>query len=523
MARRAEVLTREMLHHHGGHIRETFMHKSIRARLSSVLSVLALLTVLAAKDSQAAVPGPQVNIPDLLSKLPTGERWLKHLNEDLLPYWMQTSAFGDPEGNFPTYRCNDGSLPDLAKLCPELAKPVPGIVWLDRDYVRAKARQVYAYGVAFHLTGERRYLEIMKKGVDYLSAHAIDPQGGAVTYFEGAGRTPSPSRLKRTSQDMAYAVSSFGFYYYLTRDEAVLQKVYALKDYIFNTYRDAGMGLIAWVREPSADGDETNQRELVAQLDQVYAYMMWLTPILPPEKRAEWIRDLHWLARVMIDQFYSPRQHMFWGAITTTPQQVLGTPHTDFGHSVKTLWLIRQIGKLSDDVGMAQFAQDNAAAILEQAYLKESGSWARRIDGRGKMDKDKEWWILAELDQVAATLALVDPAYARYLPRTYDYWFKYMVDHKNKEIWHWVNASDNKPDGRYPKQHSWKNSFHSFEHALIGYITAQQLHNLPVQLHFAFAKPLDADRIHPYFYDGLVVSQTVGASGVTTVSFTNVR
>lgn len=36
----------------------------------------------------------------------------------------------------------------------------------------------------------------------------------------------------------------------------------------------------------------------------------------------------------------------------------------------------------------------------------------------GRLDADKEWWSLAELDQAAATLALLDHAYARDLLST---------------------------------------------------------------------------------------------------------
>ncbi len=206
----------------------------------------------------------------------------------------------------------------------------------------------------------------------------------------------------------------------------------------------------------------------------------------------------------MIDQFYSPKENIFWGAITSPDKRRLGTDHTDFGHSIKTLWLIYQIGKLTQNLDLTLFAAERAPRILEEAYIEETGSWARRLDGSGKRDDDKEWWILAELDQVAATLSLVDPAYARYLPGTYQYWLTHMVDHEHKGVWHMVRASDNTPVEEYPKQHSWKNALHTFEHALVGYVTAQQLHSKPVRLYYSFAKAPDRTAIHPYFYQGKV-------------------
>lgn len=197
-------------------------------------------------------------------------------------------------------------------------------------------------------------------------------------------------------------------------------------------------------------------------------------------------------------------------------------PHTDFGHTVKTLWLIYEIGKLNGDVSLMDFGRTHAARILERAYVERTGSWARRIDDQGKLDEDKEWWILCELDQVAGTLGLLDPGYARYLPKTYDYYFTHMVDHENHEIWHWVNAADNLPNKRIPKQHSWKNALHSFEHALVGYIVGQQIHSKPVTLYFPFVKKPAPDAISPYFYQGNVETME-RVDGGYKVTFTAVR
>src|SRR5262249_36647413 len=150
------------------------------------------------------------------------------------------------------------------------------------------------------------------------------------------------------SQDLAYTATGIGFYYYLTRDPAVLKELKELKDYIFKTYFDPSLNLVTWVKEASTHGDpdQPDQLELVAQLDQVYGYMMWTTQALPEADRERWKKDLGRLARIMVEQFYSPRENIMWGATTSPETRLLGKDHTDFGHTVKTLWLIYQIGKL---------------------------------------------------------------------------------------------------------------------------------------------------------------------------------
>jgi hypothetical protein len=80
----------------------------------------------------------------------------------------------------------------------------------------------------------------------------------------------------------------------------------------------------------------------------------------------------------------------------------------------------------------------------------------------------------------------------------------YMVDHDDKEIWHWVDDKTLKPDVHFPKQHSWKNAFHSFEHALVGYLVAQQYNGKPCVLHFAFTAAVAQQDIQPYLYQGKI-------------------
>jgi mannose/cellobiose epimerase-like protein (N-acyl-D-glucosamine 2-epimerase family) len=481
---------------------------------------------------------------EIIKAVPYGETWINHLKNDLLPFWELETAH-PPDGNFPTYRCNDGSLyNEQTNPCPELKNADRSIVKLEREYVRSKSRQTFAYGIAYNLTGEAKYLQWAKSGVDFLRKYALDRvNGGAYTFFDAGDSTLAgkPEPQYRTSQDMTYALSGLAFFYYLTRDPDILKDIVDVKNYIFNTYYDKEWDLLSWIKA-SFDGDSPDQRELVSQLDQVYAYMMLLTQILPETivdqsgkevvLKKQWEDDLVHLATIMSEQFYTPDKNIFWGAITKTENRKLGQKHTDFGHSIKTLWLIYSIGKLTGHYEFVLFAQEAAPKILEKAFLADK-TWGSRENLDGTIDPNKEWWILAELDQVAATFSMRDPSYAKYLPTTYAYWFKYMVDHENKEMWHLVKAADNKPDLTLPKQHSWKNAFHSFEHAIVGYLTGQEIHDEPSKLYFAFKEGNQPEltNIKPYIYSAKVVtlpttnSEEEPIPGYTkkTVFFTDVR
>jgi hypothetical protein len=79
------------------------------------------------------------------------------------------------------------------------------------------------------------------------------------------------------------------------------------------------------------------------------------------------------------------------------------------------------------------------------------------------------------------------------------------------------------PQRNVSKQWSWKNGYHSLEHALVSYIACQQLHNEPVTLYFAFRDGVpEASRVQPYYFTGTI--EALEDEGVVTrVSFRDVR
>lgn len=450
----------------------------------------------------AAPAGAQA--PTSPATLPTGERWLQHFREDLLPFWNLPDAWGSPLGNFPTFRGNDGKAVDWATPPEELAT-APG--WIresfGRDYVRMKSRQTYFYGVAYHLTGEPRMLELARAGADFIRHRALDPvSGSAVTYWEQG--EPNPEVLARTSQDLAYAQLGLAMYWYLTRDEAVLSDIKRLKRHIFAKYWNPQWRALRWVAKEGPGGEHLRQ-ELVAQLDQINAYLLLLTPLLPAPEQKVWTADLRRLAQAMVRDYHDSERHLFWGTIHEPAQKRLGSRHTDFGHSAKAYWMLERIGRLTRDPALTDLATAGAKAVLAQAYLPESGTWGSRLRPDGSVDTGKEWWIYAELDQLAATLALADPAQARPLPRTAAFWFARMVDPVHHEVWGGAGGPDFEPwEG--PKIHQWKSGYHSAEHALVGYLTAQALHGQAATLYFAPRDPKAA--LRPYVFAGAETRRT---------------
>jgi mannose/cellobiose epimerase-like protein (N-acyl-D-glucosamine 2-epimerase family) len=428
---------------------------------------------------------------------------------------MTRDAIGTPRGNFPTFRCDDGSRLDLSAPCPEFSElDSPDWAWIKegihRDYARMKSRQVFFYCVGFHLTGDDRLLALARDGLTVLRRNFFDSDDLPYTYLEdGSGQPP---QLQRTSQDLAYALNGFAFYYYLTRDRRTLRDLLRIKTHIFDNYYDSENDMLRWVAHapPSAPprSAETERKELVAQLDQINAYMLLVTPYLPEPHRTRWTKEMVHLSHVMIRDFYSQKHQLFWGSVHDDSGRRLGSRHTDFGHTIKALWMIERVGRQSRNESLIMFSEQRVPDLLFRAYDDRDATWGSKVDQNGRFVRDREWWIHCELDQVAATWALHDSSISRYLPTTYGFWMDQFVDKRHGGIYHMLTATGER---RFPKAHLWKNGFHESEHALIGYITAQVLRGEPVVLYYAPREDLEQPDVQPYLFFADVERRTDSA------------
>jgi mannose/cellobiose epimerase-like protein (N-acyl-D-glucosamine 2-epimerase family) len=451
-----------------------------------------------------------------VARLPSGDRWLEHLNRELLPFWDKETAFGKPVGAFPSVRCNDGSLLDRANPCPEIR----GNEWLmeDRTYVVSLSRQTYAYAVAFHVTGNPRFLELARAGVEYLRRHAFDREhGGAYSWRDNTTGQWGPGVAERTPQEQAYALLGPSLYYYLTRDEEVLPDIVAIKEAIFRNHGPLTAGLLR--SKPGAEG----RARLVDTLDQLNTYVVLIGSVLPPEQQGAWKRDMVALSRQLVDGFYSPAENLFFKESLPPEERRLGRADNDFGHTLKSLWMIRMVALATGDSERVRFTEEQGRRALARAFLPDSGSWASSVRPDGTLETNKEWWIYAELNQFAASVAMSNPSVGEFLPRAQDYWLRHFVDPVHGEVWTTLDGTTHQPLTAMPKQWPWKNGFHTFEHALVGYITARQLHGEPVVLHYAFDPRKPGCSVRPYFYSGEVQQVEEVKPSTWRVTFRDVR
>lgn len=402
--------------------------------------------------------------------------WKAHLERDLLPFWTTPDALGAPEGNFPTLRTMSG-------------RAVPGCHRLPR----MMGRQVFAYCAGYLVTGDERLLVHARAGVDWLIEHGWDQENGGWHAELDALGHPTGSHPK-FAQDMAYAAMGLGAYFFVTRDPRAEDYLKRTHDLMFDPKRfwDAPNQRILDGMDASLKREVEQAGggwELVAMLDQINAYMLLAQPVLTdPADRERWGRDLVVLGQSIIRNFL--KDGIFWGQ-----KKFVGTGgrHVDFGHTLKTYWMLRLIDQRLGTRAFTELADREVPGWLKLAYDPQHGLWGESMNGRASANFGSPWWIYAECDQSAATQNLRDHSLMGVLERTEAGWLEHFVDRKYGEVYAGLQP-DGRPGRDWPESSTskvwdWKNGFHSCEHALVMYIHGLALERKPVSLYFAAADP----------------------------------
>lgn len=493
------------------------------------LCLLLCLGACSGEPKPKPVPDSATVISDADATLPDADFWRHHLDNDLMRYWKESGQVTAAGQFFPTFICLDGKPYIAGDPCPAFVSAGEWIREnLQRTFVRMHSRQTFAYGVAYHMTGDEAYLVLMKQGVDVLLQTARDAQnGGFVSVLEGGEPVYEP--LQRTTQDLAYAQLGLAFYYYLTRDAEVLTHLIAVKDHIFQHYWDSDWGMLRWVVADSPS-HSSGSRELVAQLDQVNGYMLLVLPTLEGQLRLAWERDLRRVMGAMLQHFHNPDEHRFYGVIDTPDEMVPWGRHGDYGHTIKAYWMLRQVGLRLGEQSWVGLAEKGIEVVLEKAYIPPGGQlpgrWREGVRRGGEPGDSASWWAYAELNQAAATLSLVNPSYAGQLVETYAFWHRYLVDPQQGGVFHATNGNG---EPWRMKAHHWKNAYHETEHALVAMITGEAYASRPLALYFAFAETPPDALITPYFFSGEIQSKETSALNHlpslsrTKITFKNLR
>jgi mannose/cellobiose epimerase-like protein (N-acyl-D-glucosamine 2-epimerase family) len=392
-----------------------------------------------------------------------------HVRNDLLGYWSQVITSGQAaSGAFPGQLCDDGGLRNPPACRAGAAR-----------YLVSQSRQVYSYTVAFQMTDDPQYLAFAKAGIAEMEAQFTDPATGLYSSLPGGAAVLD-------AQQQAYGLLGPSYYAYVTGDADVQARVEATAATISATFRDPATG--AWGKTGTPAAGDTLR--LVDQLDQLNAYMTLMAATAPEAAtRAAFLQDGLETAAFILDNFSfdDPASGLIKQATTASESD-----GANYGYAIKALWFVDQIAVLAGDDALSQTARDRATVVLGQA-MQADGAWAGGLRPDGTPETDVDWWGYAEIDQFAASLALAsgDPALIAQVEAAQLYWLNTYVDpddhgiYASIDILTWLpNLTGTEPSVQDRKQTEWHAGFHSFEHALISYMTQAGIAGEDVTLYF---------------------------------------
>ncbi len=440
-------------------------------------------------------------VPEVL----TGDRWLRHQREDLMPYWEMRPALGTPVGNFPAFRGLDGEYP------APTGETTRGLSTL--------SRQVYGYSVAFMLTGEERYLDYAKAGIDWIEANAKDPvHGGYYSRLTEDGE-PLDALANKDVFNLASLGLGYGMYYNVTRDPEVEAKLLAVRDLVFGKYYDpvGNRVLDALTYDLSTEVDtNSNGGDITNLIVPGSALLLPNHEILSDAgRRAQFRDDLRRVTDILIARHKNSaapsNRWWFWGR--TLRFGTFNAAETDFGHNIKSYELIHNANQVFPDRPWSSLALDRDRLMI-RAWDDPVARWNQRLQSFGvdAVERDSEWWTHAEADQTLAALDLSNGfAQSGQLATSSRSFLDVFVDTKSPARETFTRVTRVAADSTLRKSAFGKNMYHVHEHALIMYLHGRAMEGRPARLYYAFPADQALTAVaKPYWFDATGQTRTVG-------------
>lgn len=434
--------------------------------------------------------------------LPTPEAWINHVQRDLMPFWLSPVAIGDPVGHFPTFRTRNGLSPHADSTS---ANQDTQQLW-DRSYTSAISRQTFAYGVAFHLTGDPVYLNLAKAGTEHI-LQRMDPITGVASWV--ANGDQEPYWRQRTSQDLALALLGPAFVYYLTREEWLLVRIEDIIQFIDQHYADLGNGLIRWILEDFDDlgfKHRTETIRLESLLAQVESYLLLLASSGPRRQQAELQSRLQLMAIAMLVHFHDEDSNLFASELSRDNSASHEPLPQDLTTTLRAYWALAKIADHLEDPILSSWVGQRLPHILRSFWLESAGTWAIQDTAERNETNPYVWaWQVALGNNIAATLSLEDASWQAFLARSYRFWRQNLVDVRYGEVWAKTTIGG-EPALEELKANQLFNGHHTLQHALIAYITSAFSTNRPVELYFSIATDPERHSLQAYVFDAEVVA-----------------
>lgn len=424
-----------------------------------------------------------------------GNFWKKHALEDLIPYWYE-NVRDDKNGGFHSALSRDW-------------KPIPP--W---ERIPAMiSRQVFSFSSAYLISGDEKYIEAARKGVDYLLAHGWDEKYGG--WFAALTRTGEPKDTSKLIAVQLYTNVGLTLYYFATGDRRALSYVMKSVEIHKTNWYDGEYG--GYYQSLNRD---LSVRDSGKNKHAHYGYVSSLLLNLWLAKRdPEVLRLSSELTDLSIERMLDAETGWIHGYVSVfdrrwklSPGIVDGIEVTYIGaQQTAALSFLRLYHQTGNKLYLEQ-GKRLGDKINRAAWNPERGEWLDLVENvppYGPTSSPRVmWWvhIYGCFLQLQLYRVTGEDQYLERFRKSEIYYDRYLRDRKYGGVLETVTP-DGKLIGEGRKACSWHTSYHEIEHCLLNMLYLNlYVNGKPAVLHFKlngdasaekhFVSPVDDPSVH---------------------------
>lgn len=375
----------------------------------------------------------------------TPEYWKNQALKDLISFWEQTID-----------RTNGGFFTDT----DETGKPKDS----SNKYTRMNSRIVYGFSAAYMLSGDAKYLEFAKHGMNYLKEYCYDQNNGG--WNTTLDEMNEPDYGDKNLFDETYGSLGPVFYYIATGDKASLDLVSKTHRLMKSKAWDTEFGgYFAWVKNDWERA--TSNKSFNSQIDTFTAYLLYY---YLATKDSGLLKDLNELADVVIKYMVDKKTGFVgenFGYDWTWLEKDLWA-----GHNLKTGWVLMRMYYLTGNTKYLDTAKKISSAQIKYTWDSVNGGWFFRFlkDDPKSIDDSKDWWTQEEGNLLMLYMRhnTGEKMYLDKFEKSAAFWDKYFIDRKYGECWQAL-TKEGLPQNK-TKANLYKSAYHSMEQALFAYL-----------------------------------------------------
>ncbi len=351
-------------------------------------------------------------------------------------------------------------------------------------FLMPTSRQIYSYAETYMMTGEKKYLDLAKHGVDFiLKNHMRKNAEGEVYWVQHVGKDGTPAEGEDSASlvinQQTYGLTGLIAYYKATKDPQILEVIKGGHKFLTEHFADkTNSGFFESINQNSLEPDRVKSYN--STVYPATSALLDMADIAEGEWKKEILGQIKDLADIVVKHFpdektgfikenFTENWQEDWRSWQKQPEGSIGVA----GHNTQAALFLLRAEKLLGlkDSDYSKTAKIFMDSMIEKGFDNERGGSYDvfvRETGQNMWHNNKPFWQQEEgyLAALASSKVFGDPKYKETADKTLAFWDRYFIDREIGGDRQTV-AQDGSPLTD-PKGGPGKSSYHAVEMAVLG-------------------------------------------------------